>query len=178
MNIEKEVSNYQKYYPEESTSLNPLLLEIEENPSDLWNRTRTSGHVVASAIIIHEDKMLMIFHPFLKKWLQPGGHIDLGESPIQAAKRELLEETGFTGSLHPWHNKHSIPVDISIHRIPANASKKEPAHLHYDFRYLFSLDVNTPEEKQAQHHWSWIDIEEIKEQNLINLFYKINMQSP
>ena len=173
MNIKKVVTHYQNYYPEKRTVLTPLLLEIEGNPSDLWNRSRTFGHVVSSAIIIQADTMLMIFHPFLKKWLQPGGHIDLGESPAQAAKRELFEETGFHGSPHPWHSKHSIPVDISIHSIPANSSKREPAHLHYDFRYLFSIDSDAPKETQAQHHWKWINIKEIEKKNLLDLLKKI-----
>ncbi len=40
-------------------------------------------------------------HP-TKKWLYsfPGGCIDSGESPIEAAKRELLEETGYTAKTY------------------------------------------------------------------------------
>jgi 8-oxo-dGTP pyrophosphatase MutT (NUDIX family) len=175
MSYENEVSNYLNYYPEERTALAPLIQEIEQNPSNLLNRARTSSHIVASAIIIQEEKMLMIFHPFLKKWLQPGGHVDLGESPIQAAKRELLEETGFTALPHPWQNKHSMPLDISIHMIPTNPVKRELAHLHYDFRYLFSFDPNAFIETDNQHSWSWIDIKKIEEKNLLHLLKKVSL---
>lgn len=48
----------------------------------------------AAGILIHENKVLLVKHKKLKIWLNPGGHIEAGELPHQAAEREFLEETG------------------------------------------------------------------------------------
>lgn len=51
-------------------------------------------------MVIHtEDSILMIKRknqPFADHWALPGGFIDPGETPVQAAIRELQEETGMT----------------------------------------------------------------------------------
>ena len=41
-----------------------------------------------------EGKILLHFHRKLGMWLPPGGHIEQGELPDNAAVREVLEETG------------------------------------------------------------------------------------
>lgn len=48
----------------------------------------------AGGILIHNKKALLIKHKKLNIWLNPGGHIDEGELPHQAAEREFFEETG------------------------------------------------------------------------------------
>lgn len=35
-----------------------------------------------------------MYNKKLNKWLQPGGHIEKSETPIETAMREVLEETG------------------------------------------------------------------------------------
>ena len=48
------------------------------------------------------DQLLFIRHrkpPLEGRWLPPGGHVDPGETPEQAALREVLEETGQTVEL-------------------------------------------------------------------------------
>lgn len=69
--------------------------------------------------------------------MQPGGHVEPGEWPVDAALREAVEETGLARlSLHSWHSNNPFPIDISIHQIPADAETDEPTHWHYDMRYL------------------------------------------
>lgn len=51
-------------------------------------------HFTASALIIENGKVLMLHHKKLGVWLYPGGHIEKNETPEQALKREVKEETG------------------------------------------------------------------------------------
>lgn len=44
-----------------------------------------------------ERRVLLIRHRRLGTWLPVGGEIEDGESPLEAARRELLEETGLEG---------------------------------------------------------------------------------
>ncbi len=45
----------------------------------------------------HNDTLLVIHHNRLQTWLPIGGEMEAGETPLEAARRELLEETGLVG---------------------------------------------------------------------------------
>jgi 8-oxo-dGTP pyrophosphatase MutT (NUDIX family) len=102
------------------------------NPFD---RSIAEGHLTGSAITIARsgDRVLLLHHRKLQRWLQPGGHADPGETGgEQVAVREALEETGIPGlALHAGAPR---PLDVDVHQIPAR--RGEPAHLHLDLRYL------------------------------------------
>ena len=68
-----------------------LKIALEGNP---FSRLNVVGHITASGLVIKDDLALLIYHPYIKQWMQPGGHIDNGEEPIEAAIREVYEETG------------------------------------------------------------------------------------
>ena len=62
-------------------------------------------HYCASAFVINPEtkKILLVKHSDYDKWLQPGGHIEDGETPEEAAIREVYEETGLKITLKGEH---------------------------------------------------------------------------
>jgi len=165
-------NRYLSLYANEEERLAPLFQQFKVE-SDILDRKTMPGHITASGIGIDDGKMFMIFHQFLKKWLQPGGHVDNGETPLIAAQREVLEETGRTSIVHPWHIENLTPFDIDIHLIPANHSKNELAHFHYDFRFLLIVDKITQPEIKDHHLCEWIAIQNVEEKNLRKLIDKL-----
>ena len=75
--------------------------------------------------VVHEEKILLIHHRKLDKWLPLGGHIELDEDPEQAALREAKEESGFDVELlgerppttSPGTRALIAPRFLDIHRI-------------------------------------------------------------
>ncbi len=91
-------------------------------------------HVTASAIVTGDAGVLLHLHKRLGMWLQPGGHIDRGEMPWEAAQREALEETGLnvTPVAEPSRLLH-----VDVHPGPRG-------HTHLDVRYHFSAPDIAP----------------------------------
>lgn len=120
----------------------------------------------ATVYIIHEQKVLLIFHPKFQKWLPPGGHIEINETPAEAAKREVMEEAGieieFIQQENVWLN---YPHAESIHRpylcllenVPEY--KDKPAHQHIDF--IFIAKPTNPNE-QGSADCQWFDYQHIE----------------
>ncbi len=51
-------------------------------------------HFVATGYVVRDGKTLLLLHKKLGMWLPPGGHLRPGETPEDAARREIREETG------------------------------------------------------------------------------------
>jgi 8-oxo-dGTP pyrophosphatase MutT (NUDIX family) len=81
-------------------------------------------HVTASAIVIGPEGVLLHRHKRLGLWLQPGGHLDPGEAPLAAARRETLEETGL----------HAPPRSPEVVHVDVHGGGR--GHVHLDLRFL------------------------------------------
>ncbi len=54
----------------------------------------TTRHFTATGFVVHDDSIALHWHPKVRAWLPPGGHIEPNEDPVQAVLREIEEETG------------------------------------------------------------------------------------
>jgi 8-oxo-dGTP pyrophosphatase MutT (NUDIX family) len=91
-------------------------------------------HVTASAVVVGPRGTVLHLHKRLGRWLQPGGHLNPGEGPWEAARREAEEETGLRLS-HLAEGPRLIHVDVH----PA-----ANGHTHLDLRYLVLASDEDP----------------------------------
>ncbi|WP_223642561.1 NUDIX hydrolase [Corallococcus sp. EGB] len=100
-----------------------------------FSRSQAEAHFTGSAVVVDAtgERVALLHHAKLKRWLQPGGHAEAGDGGDMEATalREAREETGCRVHLHPSAPR---PLDVDVHVIPAR--KDEPEHRHLDVRYL------------------------------------------
>jgi len=56
-----------------------------------WRRTTFGARVM----LVEGNKVLLIKHTYTSGWMFPGGGVEVGDSAMATAKKELFEETGY-----------------------------------------------------------------------------------
>jgi 8-oxo-dGTP pyrophosphatase MutT (NUDIX family) len=134
----------------EAESCGRCLVELDRLPRP-FDRHADLTHVTASGIVVGPRGVVLHNHRRLRRWLQPGGHLDPGESPSQAVIRECTEETGLAVS-HPPDGPLLIHVDVHT---------AAEDHVHLDIRYLVLAPDEDPApppgESQEVAWFSWDD---------------------
>lgn len=115
-------------------------------------------------------KVLLVHHKKLGTWMQPGGHIEIDENPIDAAIREVQEETGIdiSGYLTVGEKVDEYaflmpsPRFIMEQSIPAHG--EQPPHFHIDLEYVVEIPEQVVAHQEAEAHGiGWFTWEEVKE---------------
>ena len=120
---------------------------------DYTHRHSFPVHATASLFAFSPDatQIALIHHRATGKWFQPGGHLDPGETPAEAACRECREETGLIATL----DADAMPISLDLHRIPENGMKGEPEHYHLDIRFAAFVSGTLAPNLMEVHDVRW-----------------------
>jgi len=149
-----------RYAPsdEREATFRTRMLELADTANPFSRTSFHPGHFTASAFVLSKehDRLLLVFHRKLVRWLQPGGHIELGDASVAAAaQREVEEETGVLG------RKDALDglFDIDVHEIPARPG--EPAHEHFDLRVLLVASDDSVTASDEVEAVKWVKVADI-----------------
>ena len=134
-------------------------LRFVEAERDCLLRSCAPGHLTGSAWVVDaaRERTLLTHHLKLNKWLQLGGHAD-GDGDLSAvAMREAKEESGLTRV----RLVSAEIFDLDRHWIPER--KGEPAHWHYDLRFMIEADATEALVRAANEskELAWVPLAEV-----------------
>ena len=111
-------------------------------------------HPAAGVVIRQHDTVLLLWrHRFITDtwgWEIPAGKIEDGESPVEGAAREALEETGWQpGPLHPLTTFH-----------PMNGMSDQTFHI---FLADGATHIGEPTDRSEAARVEWVSIARVRE---------------
>lgn len=118
-----------------------------------------------AVFIVDGCKVLLRMHEKYGVLLAVGGHIELDEDPLQAAKRECLEEVGLPITVHGEEGLRNFeedqlqelprPAAMNIHRVSEN-------HQHIDVVYYATCAHTNIVPERHEDTWEWLTAEALQ----------------
>lgn len=89
-----------------------------------------------------------------KKWTLPGGHLEANETPMDGAKRELLEEAGLEGSDYEYLGNGTVTEGLTI----------------FSYRCVVDGEPTAEDDPDAEMmSWRWVEPDSIPDEIMENL---------
>lgn len=125
-----------------------------------------------SAIVVNNEKVLLVLSETLGLWLAPNTHIGVDETPLDAVYRQAKDDADLTQddlTVVPVYTENlsierdeqegvtqSMPFDVDIHKVGSNG------HYHVDSAYILLSDtdvISAGADRQVQ----WFDKTELED---------------
>jgi len=113
-----------------------------------------------SGVVVFRDEKILILERQDGIWEFPGGSVDWGESPEEAAKREVKEETGLLVG-----NLEFLTVTSAVYEKEDNFTSKHEKHSVY---IVYRGESTKGEVELSKEHKSseWVSVEKAKKMKL------------
>ncbi len=121
-------------------------------------------HFTATGFVVHNDSVLLHWHPKVRSWLPPGGHIEENEDPVQAVLREIAEESGVAAEVVPTGVVLDLDYPMQVHppytiMVEDIHDPVDGLHQHIDMIYFCRLAGTSG---PLNDGWVWVDRAEIE----------------
>ena len=156
--IQKDVKKWFLQFVEDDIQ---VIILLNSNPEDFFINIFQSAFKLlpaAGGVVARENKLLFIFRN--NRWDLPKGKIDAGETPIQAAIREVAEECGITG----YKIVRQLPSSFHIYK---STYKKPAGEWIFKETFWFEMDYSgkgngTPQTEENIAELKWFAPNELK----------------
>lgn len=117
-------------------------------------------HLIARAVILNDDHVLLTRKKGMSHTFLPGGHIEIGESAVTALKREIDEELG-------------QKLDVEGYLGAVEASWEDDGAEQFEINHIFKASIKvtrfrSPLKSQEDHlEFLWSSIDDLYANNLL-----------
>lgn len=138
MELRRQIEKYIPWNEQEAADKEEILRQLTQEY--IFTRDNKAAHMTASAWVVNRDrdKALMVYHNIYHSWSWLGGHADGEEDLLEAAIREVREESGIQ------HVKALSGDIFSLEILTVDGHEKKgvyvPSHLHLNVTYLLEAD--------------------------------------
>jgi len=121
------------------------------------------------AFIVHDKAVLLRLHDKYNIWTGPGGHIDPGEDPNEAVKREAMEEAGLDITLIGPADWNKEDTDTNADLVPPLFLNRHHINEHHDHSCLVfaatskTREINPHEDEDENCEFRWVSMQELQD---------------
>lgn len=113
---------------------------------------KSNIEIIARAIIVHDEKILLCKAKAKDNWFFPGGHVESGETVQEALGRELKEEIGveMTSAGLIGLNENSFIFEDQKHQ---------------EVNIIFEVEIDSYDVASREDHleFHWFDLDDLEE---------------